>query len=258
MPAREDRLAGTPVVKSTGRLHFLDATRGVLACVVAAHHTLMLATGREWLSAAADVSVMCFFVMSGYVLARAYDGRVGAFCLRRIVRLWPTYLVCLLAGHALAGGVPSLRELAWLPSSLNAAMLVDRPVWSLYAEAWATFGFPLAFALPGRILPVLAIFAGCGLTAWYPPAFPVPLFLAGVAAARFSIPWPDDAPAWLLWLGKISFSLYLSHWVVLTAGVALFGPIGAAVAAVFVPAVAWALWWAVERPSIVLSRRAAR
>jgi peptidoglycan/LPS O-acetylase OafA/YrhL len=225
----------------------LDATRGVLACVVAGAHWSSL-TGNSWTGNLAVLAVLVFFIMSGYVLARAYDGDAATFCLRRVVRLWPTYAVALFAAHGLGGALPSTAELAWLPSGVRPSMAVDGPTWSLYAEAWATLMFPLAFAVPGRALPVIVALASCGLVAWWPVMFPLPMFLAGVAAARFAIPWPDRPPApLLLWLGKISFSLYLTHWIVLAAlgrwGVLLVLP------------VAWLTWWAVERPSIRWSRR---
>jgi peptidoglycan/LPS O-acetylase OafA/YrhL len=52
------------------------------------------------------------------------------------------------------------------------------------------------------------------------------------------------------WLGKVSFSLYLSHWPLLVA----FGPI---VGGLLCLPVAWIVWRIVERPSIAISRRLA-
>jgi peptidoglycan/LPS O-acetylase OafA/YrhL len=86
-----------------------------------------------------------------------------------------------------------------------------------------------------------------GLMRMFPWVFPVLFMAAGVAASTFPLRLPQDVPAPLLWLGRVSYSLYLSHAVVLAA----LGPLGV----VLVLPVAWALWWAVERPSILWSRR---
>ena len=73
-------------------------------------------------------------------------------------------------------------------------------------------------------------------------------FLAGASLAGAAPRWRllEAAPA--QWLGKISYSLYLSHWVVLSA----LGPWWGFAAAL---PVAWTIWWLVERPSILASRK---
>ena len=50
-------------------------------------------------------------------------------------------------------------------------------------------------------------------------AFSLIFFTGGVAAARFDVAPTVSCPAVLLWLGKISFSLYLSHQIVLSRSV---------------------------------------
>ena len=58
------------------------------------------------------------------------------------------------------------------------------------------------------------------------------------------------------WLGKISYSLYLSHWLILTLAWRAFGPeVGGMIAFPIALAVGWLVWWAVERPSVWASRR---
>ena len=58
------------------------------------------------------------------------------------------------------------------------------------------------------------------------------------------------------WLGRISYSLYLSHWLVLTVAWRAFGPeIGGAISFPIALAVGWLVWWTVERPSTRASQR---
>ena len=80
-------------------------------------------------------------------------------------------------------------------------------------------------------------------------------FVAGSYLARFSprAAWLEAAPA--QWLGKVSYSLYLSHWLVFAAAVRLVGLWGGVWALPLAFPVGWAVWAAVERPSILASRR---
>jgi peptidoglycan/LPS O-acetylase OafA/YrhL len=79
-------------------------------------------------------------------------------------------------------------------------------------------------------------------------------FALGIACSEFELSLPDTAPSLALWLGRIGYSLFLSHWVVLTAIFMMLGrwAILPAVPAVFV--VASGVWWTIERPSIRVSR----
>ena len=60
------------------------------------------------------------------------------------------------------------------------------------------------------------------------------------------------------WLGRISYSLYLSNWIVLTVAKRAFGPWGGVAALPAVLLVAYLVWRLVERPSIMASRRIGR
>jgi peptidoglycan/LPS O-acetylase OafA/YrhL len=60
------------------------------------------------------------------------------------------------------------------------------------------------------------------------------------------------------WLGKVSYSLYLSHWLVIKLCCQLFGLPGVALGTALAAPVAWLVWRTVEKPSIDLSRRVFR
>ena len=216
------------------RLPALDALRGILALVVVLDHEALL-LGWRGLDVAAGIAVWGFFAMSAYVLTLAWDGRYGAFLLRRLVRLAPVYLVAWGAGCLALG-----------PGSPGA---VDAPTWSLNVEALAMLGFPVIVWAGGdtrRAVAVCAALLALTVTvdAW---ALWGVWFVAGSAAARAPIRWPMVRNWALQSLGAVSYSLYLTHWIVLQT----LGPWGL----LAVPPVAWAVWRWVEVPSIRWSRR---
>jgi peptidoglycan/LPS O-acetylase OafA/YrhL len=239
------------------RLHALDALRGVLALVVAASHVVKAHLGRDALALPASVAVVLFFVMSAYVLALAYDGRYLPFLVRRFVRLWPVYAACIVVGHALRGGLPSLAEALMWPGAIALGPgMVDPPAWTLYIEVAVTPLLPLLFWIVrrGRVAALAMVVAGVALAALDVRLFFLAFFAVGAAGAAFPLRWPQRMPAPLLWLGRISYSLYLSHAVVLSAAMLLLGRSGIAPGALAMLPVAWLLWRFVERPSIAWSR----
>jgi peptidoglycan/LPS O-acetylase OafA/YrhL len=242
------------------RVAALDGLRGLLAVVVVAWH-VCAPFGVGWMLPFANVAVGLFFLMSGYVLTRGWDGRFGLFLARRFLRLWPVYALCLGVGYWIAGVPPVWSEFLWFPYiGPNASPTIDPPVWSLCLEAYAMPLMPLivwAGAASGlRAALCMAAIAAVGLAV--PQVSVLALFIAGAFLARAE--WRNRMleSAVPQWLGKVSYSLYLSHFLVLALAVRAFGPWGgvAAVPATF--AVGWLVWLAVERPSIRLSRRLAR
>jgi peptidoglycan/LPS O-acetylase OafA/YrhL len=249
-----------------GRIAALDGLRGVLAAVVVADHAAM-ELGSQALGHAANISVVVFFVLSGLVLTRQWDGHFAAFLAVRFVRLWPVFALCLAAGYAWAGMRPEILEFFWIPLPQYDANTICPPMWSLFLEAWAALAMPaIAWSSRGGAARSLACVVGLVALAvvWVPAsgglrAFESYLvcFVAGAAFAGQrglrSFVLEAAVPQFL---GRISYSLYLTHWLVLRMCVTRLGPVaGVAVGVPAAFAVAWAVWWAVERPSIEVSRR---
>jgi peptidoglycan/LPS O-acetylase OafA/YrhL len=242
------------------RVTALDGLRGSLAVVVLAGHVCKL-FGITLLLLPSHVAVCLFFVMSGYVLTRSWDGNLGPFLLRRFFRLWPVYAVALAAGFAIAGRHPEWTQFFWYPFiDPRDPNTVDPPIWSLVLEAWAMPFMPLiVWAGTGPIsraaaAMLLMICAGF----FYAPILVLVFFIAGAYLSRKVLRnnWLESAIP--QWLGKISYSLYLTHFLVLSVFMQLFGPWGGVFCLPVVFGIAWLTWFALERPSIWLSRRALR
>jgi peptidoglycan/LPS O-acetylase OafA/YrhL len=79
-------------------------------------------------------------------------------------------------------------------------------------------------------------------------------FVVGAHLARWSprSAWLEAAPAQSL--GKISYSLHLSHWLLFALARQWLGPIGALAALPLAFPVGWLVWATIERPSVATSR----
>jgi len=93
-------------VKATGHHRFeaLDSLRGVCAVLVVMFHMPVASHWRDWgLVQHGYLFVDYFFVLSGFVIAHAYAGRLttareaGRFMVRRLGRVWPLHVLMLAA-----------------------------------------------------------------------------------------------------------------------------------------------------------------
>jgi peptidoglycan/LPS O-acetylase OafA/YrhL len=249
-PAAKDQVA------KPSRVAAIDGLRGLLAVVVLAWHVCS-PFGFDWLLVCANVAVALFFVLSGYVLTRGWNGRVGVFLIRRFVRLWPVYALCLAAGYLIAGVHPVWTEFIWYPLiGPNDQPAIDPPIWSLFLEAWAMPLMPLVVWAGSSSLIRAALCIGALILASLaaPQIAILGLFVAGAFLARKEFRSRILESAIPQWLGQMSYSLYLSHALVFGLAVRIFGPLGGVVAVPVAFVVAWLIWWSVERPSISASR----
>lgn len=138
-----------------GRLHTIDAMRGVAAIFVLIGHAAVLLglphIPRFWLA------VDLFFLISGYVLGAIYEPRFRAglsvrdFLVARLVRLYPLYLLGLAigllgGGLALALGKGQLSLAQFGTTALTGLFMLPSPTWSaddslfpLNFPAWSLF-----------------------------------------------------------------------------------------------------------------------
>jgi peptidoglycan/LPS O-acetylase OafA/YrhL len=170
------------------RYEALDGLRGVAALtVLAAHCGLLLDIYRL---PNALVAVDTFFVISGFVIAHSYDERLrrgmpaSEYLYRRVVRLYPMFIIGLLIGavvlyygdysgaiaypkeNILSGVLPNLfylpffnGERIYFNFEVGQVFPANPPAWSLFSEMLASGAFLLLFGLRRR--PLVLVSALC-------------------------------------------------------------------------------------------------
>jgi peptidoglycan/LPS O-acetylase OafA/YrhL len=166
------------------RFYTLDALRGIAALTVFAGHAgpLMtpIALGHSMLA------VDLFFMLSGYVIDRAYADRLTngltplQFMRARWIRLYPLYILGGLigiagAGISLAAGQGIYTPGAFATAALFTVLMFPSPTWQaniwlmpMNFPAWSLFFEMLAnalFAVFVRFLTVRRLLVTCGLSA---------------------------------------------------------------------------------------------
>jgi len=192
-------------LQQSQRFIALDSMRGCCALLVAAYH--LNPQGRSLLGpllANSYLWVDFFFVLSGFVIAHGYEGRIvglasaRSFLVRRLARVYPLHLFVLAlyvalelsrlvvgGSHAAAGDHPpfsgwtSLGGLAANLFLVHGLGLTDyltwnAPSWSISCEFW-TYAL---FALLALLVPMRSLL-GCGL-------------LAAGALAAIALSRPED------------------------------------------------------------------
>lgn len=139
------------------RLYGLDGLRGIAAILVVAFHIGQWTPSSEWIAPGGYLAVDFFFLLSGFVIAQAYERRLLAglplrdFSLIRLVRLYPLFLLgialgCIKPALQLAFSqvhAPAMSELlTWIVVNglilpvFNTLYLfpLNPPAWSLFLE----------------------------------------------------------------------------------------------------------------------------
>jgi peptidoglycan/LPS O-acetylase OafA/YrhL len=181
-----------PRARGVAYLTVLDGLRGLAACIVLVAHVMVFFSQGEvlaWFAPHAYLAVDCFFVMSGFVMAHAFDDKLKAgmtvrdFALHRFLRLYPLVLagavlgaVSLMAYWVMTPGVPlsaTLQAIAagalLLPSDALARFKpyefpVNIAFWSLSFEIILCVGYAVfaRFLTGERMVAALAVSA-CGV-----------------------------------------------------------------------------------------------
>ena len=208
----------------------------------------------------ANLCVVAFFIISGYVLTRGWRGSYIGFLVRRFVRLWPLFALCVAIGGYMSMNPAPLSVYFWYPlMGVNAQLPQDPPSWSLFIEAWAMLFMPLIIWIGRRpLITLAAVVLLMAARPWSENLYYGAFFIIGsfLADRTVSSAFLDSAPA--QWLGRVSYSLYLSHEILIgvlkhhfpTMWIFMIVPVALLLAQV--------LCVVVEQPSIALSRRAGR
>ena len=174
------------------RYSTLDGVRGVAALAIVLLH---LERPSFHMPVATYTAVDLFFLMSGFVIAAAYDHRIRRdgvqdFVRARLIRLYPTYLAGLMVlpalfvllflknGEWLARPADILRSLAaalvFLPSHVPPSVLwetkalfpLNVPAWSLMLELVVNLAYALFLPWLSRpVLVVIVLVSGAALVA---------------------------------------------------------------------------------------------
>lgn len=173
---------------SDKRYVFMDGLRGIAAILVMTRHT-----GPLWhlIYMRTYLAVDVFFIMSGFVIAAAYDHRIldgslswGAFMKVRLIRLYPillfSLLLCLVPFYIACTEGPHAYGLTafWqitaltfllLPSHLTPLpemFIMNAPQWSLFYELVINGLYAVARPLMrGKVLLMVIVALGLGLAA---------------------------------------------------------------------------------------------
>ncbi len=146
----------------SSRLLGLDALRGIAAMCVVLFHMRTVFDAAPQLSPRAYLAVDFFFVLSGFVMARAYEAKLAKglggeqFFKIRYLRLWPTIAFgCLLFIPFVleaAGGFNRAFAKVFVVNMLLLPALDEKEFFPLNLPAWSIFFELLANAVHGFVL----------------------------------------------------------------------------------------------------------
>jgi peptidoglycan/LPS O-acetylase OafA/YrhL len=212
-----------------GRYQTLDGLRGVAALAIALFH-LAGWTNHRWILPHAWLAVDFFFMLSGFVIAHAYEKRLGSigllgFVRVRLIRLWPLIALSMVIG-ALAWAFVLHRGQAlgylWrglllVPQTHGQPYPLNAPAWSLFFELVANLAWVIvALRLDTRILLGAVLISGALAVGFDVPyaelggakaflgGFPRVTFAYGLGVLCYRNQVRISLPAWLLALALIA------------------------------------------------------
>jgi len=220
------------------RLDYLDSVRGIAAMMVVVYHFI----GWRWpdytkyhvasMAFNGADAVSFFFVLSGFVLSYKYfrsdrDIKMGNYIYRRVLRLYPAFIFTVLINYLywnraslMAGDyLPILKDALWHNGQqLWQELAMVRLTHKFYIPGW-TLGVEMALSL---LVPLMVYAARQNIKMiWWLIPIQIDMFhYTGIASALILLYIINSEKAqkfltnglWLF-LGKISYSVYLAHWM---------------------------------------------
>ncbi|MGI4881006.1 MAG: acyltransferase family protein [Janthinobacterium lividum] len=230
--------------------HTLDGLRGIAAIAVVFRHIPDNAVGD--LTPESYLAVDLFFILSGFVLAHAYEARLRSgmtivdFCAARLIRLYPLYILASLI-TLLIVFVPAMPGHYHPPArSLNdivyAVLFVPQidasrpdlslfpllgPAWSLAFELVANLAFAVVAPYLGKWLLAATVAAGAALlvyAAWTFDSVDIGYNQADAwgGLARVGFGFFAGVAAYRLWRGGALPWLRIPAWAAIAVVVAIF------------------------------------
>jgi peptidoglycan/LPS O-acetylase OafA/YrhL len=178
---------------AASRFHNLDALRGLAALTVLLYHIGPVIRPDKSFAPGGYLAVDFFFLLSGFVIAQAYDARLaggmtfGRFAMLRIIRMYPMLfagfligcikpiLMILLhyqtapqVGDLLGSMAANLLVLPAPAATIGAAFPINAPMWSLFFELVINFVYALVLVeapawVLGGIIAVSGVVIGFGV-----------------------------------------------------------------------------------------------
>lgn len=219
----------------SGHANNFDVLRFLFASLVVFSHSYPLGEGHElreplWnltgQTTLGGVSVHCFFIISGFLIAASWDRRkdVGQFLKKRVLRIYPGFIIAnavgvflvapLAADSAIGNAGVSLQQFVWdclrlqgtqLPETLfpqNHLHAVNGSIWSIAYEFWCYVGVIILGLVPlfHRRSFVLGLFVVSLAVAFIFPTYHLEWFGGGILGKIFGYPffWARLLPNYLV------------------------------------------------------------
>lgn len=185
------------------RLDCLDGLRGLLAITVMISHIIGSIFGwtNDRAFIGAYISVVYFFMMSGFVLSYAYSKKINfiKFLLFRIARLWPLHalstllILCIFYYNSKNGGYVPNQDVFDIKTILKNLLfangiyweeffVINAPSWSISIEFWCSLLIPLLFNRINLITKIcLSVCLFVCLSVLYENGFQKSMVIAGFA-----------------------------------------------------------------------------
>jgi peptidoglycan/LPS O-acetylase OafA/YrhL len=202
-------------VSTADRRGGLDALRlGAALLVFLSHATITSGvTPGDHLTALGPLGVSVFFVLSGYLIPKAWTSQPRGYVIRRLARVVPAYLVAVLGLAMVTGHVVTVADLT-MTQPIDPDHLFLAVAWTLRVEIAFYALVPFLGLLPTWGIVALGIVSFAGYEAvpdrgWlFDPRYHLWRFVPGMLLARYAVP--------RLPLAGVGLGVVVAAWAVVT------------------------------------------